>query len=585
MKKHVGLDGAIAIAAVLSVAGQAAQAQPNAPLRAVTGARPSITVSGTVRTNGGALIAGARITLFSPDLSFFREVRTNAAGIYQVPNARPGLLQLGVAAVGREYQEVPIEVVEGGVVRDFALPPEAQVGRWDVIGNTAPSTFDATDIGVLLGDGRVLYCHDTVTPIIFNPVTGQAIQAAGSISEQGCMNTTLLADGRVIMVGGQEGSAPGSFRDAVRWVKAYNPFSNTWGGLPWLLNPSGRWYPGMARLADGSLLVMGGGTRPSAVRTATCERLNLATMQWSYTGSMLSPSEFSPCALLHTGEVLATWWPQQLYNPSTGQWRATGPFNQPNRGYPNHSDHSLIVLADGRAAAIGLERVPGGANTVMAEIYDPVSGTWSLGSSPALTRHQPEVVQLPDGKVLVAAGDSQLANPGVANVQGIVKWTDLFDPVANAWRRVADMGQFREYHAVTLLVPDGRVISTGGTVINFSNPPTSADVEAFSPPYLFRGVRPTIADLSTTTPQRGGVVAATVFPQTRITSAVLVGTSAVTHWVDAGVPRRLVLPVQQTGSSVSMTMPTDANVLPSGHYMLFLMVDDIPSAARIVRIP
>ena len=90
----------------------------------------------------------------------------------------------------------------------------------------------------------------------------------------------------------------------------------------------------------------------------------------------------------------------------------------------------------------------------------------------------------------IAAGDTQSANPGVPHVRGVVKWTDLYEPATGAWRRVADMGQFREYHAVSLLVPDGRVLTTGGTVIDFQNLPNSADVEAFSPPYLFRGVRP-----------------------------------------------------------------------------------------------
>ena len=36
---------------------------------------------------------------------------------------------------------------------------------------------------------------------------------------------------------------------------------------------------------------------------------------------------------------------------------------------------------------------------------------------------------------------------------------------------------------------------------------------------------------------------------------------------------------------LTMAMPADGNVLPAGHYMLFLMVDDIPSVARIVRVP
>jgi hypothetical protein len=33
-----------------------------------------------------------------------------------------------------------------------------------------------------------------------------------------------------------------------------------------------------------------------------------------------------------------------------------------------------------------------------------------------------------------------------------------------------------------------------------------------------------------------------------------------------------------------VTLPTDPNLLPLGYYMLFAMVDDIPSIARIVNV-
>ena len=75
-----------------------------------------------------------------------------------------------------------------------------------------------------------------------------------------------------------------------------------------------------------------------------------------------------------------------------------------------------------------------------------------------------------------------------------------------------------------------------------------------------------------------------VFPATRLTSVVLIGTGAHTHWVEAGVPRRLELTVRQTGQSAAVQLPTDVNRLPVGHYLLFGMVDDIPSIAEIVRV-
>jgi hypothetical protein len=540
-------------------------------------------VSGTVTNSSGQPVAAARVTLFTPTLSYFREIRSDVSGVYSISDVPAGTYQLGAAKRDFAYVEVGVTVGAGGMQRNFTLGPETEQGDWQIIGNTLPELFDATDIAILRPDGKVFFCHDTVDPVVFDPVTGQKTFPTGSWSEQGCMNGTLLADGRIIMVGGQEGSDPGNFRLAVRWVKTYNPLSNSWAPLPDLLNPTGRWYPGMARLADGSLLVMGGGTRPDAARTNTCERFDLVLQDWTYTGSLINSTEFPPCALLYTGEVLATWWPPQLYNVQSGQWRLTGNFVQPNRFWPGHSDHSVVVLEDGRVLALGVVSGPNG-NTHMGEIYNPQSETWSLTSNPGLVRFKTEVVQLPDGRVLVAAGETEAQPPPVPDILGVVKWCDLYDSATNAWRRVADMNWFREYHAITLLVPDGRVITTGGTRIHFQYGPTTADIEGFVPPYLLRGVRPSIATISATTVQRGCALTLTITPATQITSVVVMGCETTTHWVSCGIPRRLVLPVEQAGSDVRVRLPGDANRLPLGHYMVFAMVDDIPSIARIIQI-
>lgn len=566
----------------LSTLATSVLAQPNpVPGQTIPGG-PAIAL-GIVRgevTDGASPVPNARMTVLTPSLSYFREARTNTLGKYAIKGVPPGTYRLGVAAIGYAYQEIEIQV-SGVAQHDFSLSPETEPGRWDIIGNTLPEFFDATDIGFVMPDGKLFYCHDTRDPILFDPVTGQKSFPADSGTAQGCMNGTLLADGRVIMVGGQDGADPGNFVFAVRWVKTYTHATDTWQQLPDLQHPTGRWYPGLARLADGSLLAMGGGTCCAAVRTDTCERFDLNTQTWAYTGSMENPTEFPPCALLYTGEVLATWWPPQLYNPDTEQWRLTGNFVQPQRGWPGHSDHSLVVLADGRALALG---VSGAANSFMGEIYDPLSESWTATSNPDLIRFQTEVVQLPDGRILAAGGEAKNPNPPVEHVLGIVKWSDVYDPGSNTWRRVADMNWFREYHAVTLLLPDARVAMTGGTRIKFQYGPTSADIEAFVPPYLFRGVRPQITSISATQVPRGAQLTLNIFPATKLTSVVLMGVQSTTHWVDAGVPRRLVLPVQQVGSTATMTLPVNPNVLPLGRYMVFTMVDDIPSVARVVEV-
>jgi hypothetical protein len=146
------------------------------------------------------------------------------------------------------------------------------------------------------------------------------------------------------------------------------------------------------------------------------------------------------------------------------------------------------------------------------------------------------------------------------------------------------MALAREYHAMTLLVPDGRVLTTSGTGDQATGPAPEASIEAFEPPYLFRGVRPQIEALSTTDFVRGSTVTLR-FSRTRApTAAVLVGTGAVTHWMDGGVPRLIELPFEQAADELAITLPSPPAELPAAHYILFLMVDDIPSAGRIVRV-
>jgi hypothetical protein len=151
---------------------------------------------------------------------------------------------------------------------------------------------------------------------------------------------------------------------------------------------------------------------------------------------------------------------------------------------------------------------------------------------------------------------------------------------------MADMDRYIHYHNVTLLVPDGRVIATGGAGLtsNRSFAGDDSSIEAFEPPYLFRGVRPRIDSVSTSDLTPGTNFSLRVSFAERLTSLVLVSARAVTHWVDGGPQRSLTLDFVQTGSEVQASIPNDPVRALSGYYILFGMVDDIPSIGRIVRI-
>ena len=549
---------------------------------AVTGAPNCATteVSGTVSNSDGLGLAGARVTLAAADLSSVLETRTAEDGAYSLI-APDGQYLLGASLRQRAYVEEAV-VVDGTCPSvDLQLGPETEQGRWSTVSDTSPEFFAGTPSGTLLPDGRAMFCHDTQDSVIIDPADGAKAFGAFSQTSQGCHMQTVLSDGRLLFVGGQDPSDPGSFTNGIPYVKTYDPATDVWTELPDLNEP--RWYPTVFRLADETIIACGGGQPPAAARTDTCEVLDLATQTWTPTGSMLEPTEYSPVALLHTGQVLATWSPPQLFDPATGQWSATGNFVQTNRGFPDHSDHSLIVLADGSAIIVGVE-APAGSS--MVERYAPESGQWTMGASPAVIRSQPEVVALPDGRVLAAGGFWE----GGRDVDFDPAWravaeADLYDPEDDSWREVAPMLIPREYHALTLLLPDGRVMTTSGGSDQASGAGTNNDVDVFEPPYLFRGPRPRLDSLSSADLDRGATITAE-FSQTQApTAAVLVGAGATTHWVDGGVPRRLELDVRASGEgTLSFDVPAEAAVVPIGWYILFLMVDDIPSEGMLVRV-
>jgi hypothetical protein len=583
-------------------AGRGAATSATTATASTTAASPGPpAVAGTVTDDRGRPVPGARVTVFDEALTVFREVRTDADGRWAVTDVPAVELRVGASADGREYRESAV-IVGGPTVVDAALGPDTHAGRWDVIGSTEPEAFGGTNSGSLLPDGRIFYCHNTLDPVIFDPVGGEAALGPSSGVEQGCHLPTPLLDGRVAFLGGGTVDEVGNFDGlALRIVDVFDPAAGTWERWPDLREP--RWYPGMARLADGRLLLCGGGQQPTRVFTDSCEILDPATRTSTPTGRLLTASGFAPAVLLHTGEVLCTWPSPQLYDPSTGAWRRAGGFVQPDRaavedcplpatpaaGRPpdqDHPDHSIVVLADGTVLAVGIRRtalVDGGS---AVESYDPAADAWSLRAPLEPPRSMAEVVQLPDGSVLVAGGRAEVADgDDPVNRWCQLRRCDLYDPEADRWRRVADMSDFREYHAVSILVPDGRVVVTAGTGEpgRFTDTENTA-VEAFSPPYLFRGVRPSIDALARATVANGELLVLTVSRTVGVTSVVLVGASTHSHWVDGGVQRRLLLDFEQDGDQVRAQVPASGDVAPAGWYLLFALVDDIPSDARMVLV-
>ena len=94
---------------------------------------------------------------------------------------------------------------------------------------------------------------------------------------------------------------------------------------------------------------------------------------------------------------------------------------------------------------------------------------------------------LPDGKVLATGG--QNGTDGVDETTGVLP-AEMWDPDTNTWTTMASSRRPRLYHSSALLLPDGRVLLAGGGA--FGNAKNEKSGEIYSPPYLFKGPRPTV---------------------------------------------------------------------------------------------
>ena len=114
------------------------------------------------------------------------------------------------------------------------------------------------------------------------------------------------------------------------------------------------------------------------------------------------------------------------------------------------------------------------------DLNDPVP-SWQFTGSMALPRRQNNVTLLPDGKVLATGGSSA---DGFSEESGAVFYAEMWDPNTGQWTVMASHQEYRGYHSTALLLPDGRVLNSGGD--------GHANAEVYSPPYLLDGIRPTI---------------------------------------------------------------------------------------------
>ena len=254
-----------------------------------------------------------------------------------------------------------------------------------------------------------------------------------------------------------------------------------------------------------------------------------------------------------------------LDTSGTGSWSFVADRNFGHRDYG-----SAVMYADGKILVIG----GGDPPTNTAEVIDlnQPSPTWRFVAPMSIARRQLNATLLPDGTVLVTGGTS---GPGFNNATTPVYPAELWDPATETWTTLASATVPRLYHSAAVLLPDGRVLSTGG-----NDQPTP---EAFSPPYLFKGTRPALSAVPPTVGY-GQHFSVQSPDAASITKVTLIRLASVTHAFNQN-QRLNVLSFTPRSGALDIVAPASANIAPPGHYLLFIVNGSgVPSIGSIVQL-
>lgn len=208
-------------------------------------------------------------------------------------------------------------------------------------------------------------------------------------------------------------------------------------------------------LMTGKIIAFGGitGTGTGFITHKSAELYNPTTGQWTATGSMSIPRTKFASAQLMDGKILAIggdtnnmWYDVascELYDPLNGTWSPTGNLTASKLG------HEAVVLGDGKVLIAG--GLPIGNN---AQIYDPVLGTWTNTSNMNISRGlYINLVRLADGKILASGGEN---SNGINNAE-------IYNPITDTWTLVPNTMVGERYSHATIVLDNTSVLLIGSS--------------------------------------------------------------------------------------------------------------------------
>lgn len=461
-------------------------------------------------------------------------------------------------------------------------------GQWE------PAILDFDKVAIhahLLPTGHVLYWdrHEGMPPgdtepRLWDPATGMVSEAAMLTQHDAfCAGHTLDANGRLFVAGGHVADLEG-LRDAV----SYDSDKNTWEPQPPMTN--GRWYPTTTTLYNGEILTVAGSYWDGTLNPDGSHHIVQNKLPQVFTGvgwrdlttAQLEQPLYPFMFQAPNGKVFDAGPQKQtryLDTAGTGAWTNVAVTNYAHRDYG-----SAVMDLPGRVLIMGGtydSQLSTPTNT--AELIDlgAPAPAWTYVAHLGWARRQHTATLLPDGTTLVTGGTAaRFFNESIGAVLHPERW----DPGTQAWRGLARAREARLYHSIGLLLPDARVlVAGGGRPPGGWGDPDHLTAEVFHPPYLFQGPRPVINALSATDVGYGQPLIVTTPDAATITDATLLRLGSVTHGFNMN-QRFNRLAFTPGAGVLTVTMPSDPRLCPPGHYLLFILRQGVPSAARIVKI-
>jgi hypothetical protein len=241
---------------------------------------------------------------------------------------------------------------------------------------------------------------------------------------------------------------------------------------------------------------------------------------------------------------------------------------------------SAVMYAPGKVMILGGSDPPDGEPTRSVELIDlnDAAPSWRYTQQMSHARRHLNATLLLDGQILVTGGTR---SAGFSDRSGAVHAAELWDPATEQWTQLAENQVSRVYHSTTLLLPDGRVQHAGSG--DGPGVPRELTAELFSPPYLFRGVRPVIDDVPETI-SYGQPFPITTSDAGQVVRVTLLRLSSVTHAFDQS-QRFVELAFRRTAGGLTVTAPAANVVAPPGPYLLAILNSaGIPSVAQILQL-